>query len=123
CALLLSGCGGDGKLKARGQIVKDGAPFTVPEEENVKIGFFPIFPDGKRADNSYFAEYSNSDGKFKVVGADGNGLPPGKYRVSVEHQRKKKDLFKGAYDADRSPFVFDIDSSSKEIVIDLAKKS
>ena len=123
CLWLLCGCGGSGKLKARGQILKGGAPFTVPEEEYVRITFHPIPADGQRATNTYVAVYNHSDGRFTVVGADGNGLPPGKYRVAVEHERKRRDLFKGAYDAEKSPFVFDVDSSGKEIVIDLAKKS
>ena len=122
-AVLLSGCGGDGKLKAQGQLLKGGVPFTVPEEEYVRITFHPIPADGQRATHTYVAVYTNGDGRFTVVGADGRGLPPGKYRVSVEHERKRKDLFKGAYDADRSPFVFDVDGRSQEIVIDLAKKS
>jgi len=122
CASILFGCEADPRLQAKGQIVKGGAPFTVPEEEYVRIVFHPIPADGRRAANTYVAIYDNRDGRFRVVGADGRGLPPGRYRVSVERERKRKDLFKGAYDADRSPFVFDIDSSSKEIVIDLDKK-
>jgi hypothetical protein len=123
CALALSGCGGDDKLRARGRVVKGGAPFTVPEEEYVRVTFYPIPADGGRPNNTYVATYSNGDGTFQVVGADGKGLPPGKYRVSVEHERGRKDLFKGAYDAERSPFVFDVDSAGKEIVIDLDRKS
>ena len=122
CAFVLCGCEADPRLQAKGQIVKGGVPFTVPEDEYVRIVFHPIPADGKRATNTYVAVYDNRDGRFKVAGADGRGLPPGKYRVSVEHERKRKDLFTGAYDADRSPFVFDVDSSSKEIVIDLDKK-
>jgi hypothetical protein len=123
CALILSGCGGDGKFKARGRIVKGGVPFTVPQEEYVRVTFYPIVPEGQRALNTYVAAYSHADGSFEVVGGDGRGLPPGKYRVAVEHERKRKDLFRGAYDAERSPFVFDVDSSSEEIVIDLNRKS
>ena len=57
----------------------------------------------------------------EAVGGDGRGIPPGKYRVAIELNRKKKDAFKGTYDGDRSPFVFDIDANTKEIVIDLDK--
>jgi hypothetical protein len=119
CVAVLSGCGGDGKLKARGKVVKGGIPFTVPEEEYVRITFYPVLPDGKFGANTYAAVYSNNDGSFSVFGADGRGLPPGKYRAAVEHERKRKDVFRGAYDADRSPFVFDIDAKNMELVIDL----
>jgi hypothetical protein len=123
CALAFSGCSGDGKLQPRGKILKSGAPFTVPEEEYVRITFHPIPADGSRARHTYVAVYNNSDATFKVVGADGRGLPPGKYRVAVEHERNRKDLFRGAYDADRSPWVIDVDSAGKEIIIDLEKKA
>src|SRR4051812_38311529 len=89
------GVGGDGKFKARGRLVKGETPFLVPEPEYVRITFHPIPPDGKPATHTYVAVYSNSDGHFMVVGADGRGLPPGKYRASVEHERKRKDLFQG----------------------------
>jgi len=121
CALIVSGCGGvDRKLKAKGKVVKGGVPFTVPEEEYVRVTFYPIPEDGGRAKNSYVAAYDRTDGNFTVVGPDGKGLPPGKYRVAVEHERKRKDLFDGAYDAERSPFVVEVNSGSKEFVIDLA---
>jgi hypothetical protein len=122
--LVLSGCGGSGKLNARGRIVKGGAPFTLPEEEYLRVTFHPIPADGKRATHTYVAVYTNSDGNFKVVGADGKGLPAGKYRVALEHEgKRKKDQFRGAYDADRSPFVYDVTASTGEIVIDLDKPS
>src|SRR3954454_4870725 len=86
-ALVLCGCGGDGKFQARGQVLKGGTPFTVPDEEYVRITFHPIPADGTRATHTYVAVYSNNKGTFKVVGADGRGLPPGKYRAAVEHER------------------------------------
>jgi hypothetical protein len=123
CAIALCGCSsGDRKLKAKGQIVKGGVPFTVPADEYVRVTFYPMPADGSPPRNSYVAEYDKNDGRFTVVGPDRLGLPPGKYRVAVEHERKRKDLFDGAFDADRSPFVVDVSSSNKEFVIDLDKK-
>jgi hypothetical protein len=119
CALVLSGCGGDGKLQLKGRVVKGGAPFTLPEEEYLRITFVPVPAAGERPANTYVAVYSNGDGSFKVVGGDGRGLPPGKYRVALEHEGKRKDMFRGALDADRSPYVFDVDRDTKEVVIDL----
>jgi hypothetical protein len=123
CALTLFGCSSKAKLTAKGQIIKGGAPLTVPQEEYVRVTFHPIPADGSRARNTYVAVYDRSDGKFTVVGADGQGLPPGKYRVAVEHERKRQDIFEGAFDADRSPFIVEVSSSSKEFVIDLDKRS
>jgi hypothetical protein len=118
----LCGCGGDGKLNTRGQILKGGVPFKVAEGDHLRVTFVPIPADGGRPTNQYVAVFDKTDGTFKVVGADGRGLPPGKYRVAIEHERKKRDLFNGAFDAERSPFVFDINGSSGSLVIDLDKK-
>jgi hypothetical protein len=122
CLVVLSGCGGDGRLNTRGKIVKGGNPFTVPDEEYVRVTFFPVTTDGKPPANTYAAVYDGTKGTFRAVGPDGKGIPPGKYRIAVEHEAKRKDKFGGVYDGDRSPFVFDIDSATKEIVIDLDKK-
>ena len=122
CLLVLAGCGGDGRLKPRGRIVKGGAAFTVPEDDYLRVTFFPVTSDGRPPKNTYAATSNGSDGTFQAVGPDGKGIPPGKYRIALEYEgKKKKDIFKGAYDGDRSRFVFDIDSSTKELVLDLDK--
>ena len=84
--------------------------------------FFPVTPEGGPPLNTYIAAFNPSDGTFRAVGPDGNGIPPGKYRIAVEHSRKRKDLFHGSFDGEHSPFVFDIDASTQDIVIDLDKK-
>jgi hypothetical protein len=119
---LAAGCNGDGRLTTKGRIVKGGAPFTVLEPEFVRVTFFPVTPQGVAPLNTYIAAFNAADGTFRAVGPDGKGIPPGKYRIAIEHARKRKDLFNGAFDGDRSPFVFDIDSNTKEIVLDLDKK-
>ena len=47
------------------------------------------------------------------------GMPPGKYRVAVEYKRNKRDVFQGKFDENRSPFGFEVDSRTAELVIDL----
>jgi hypothetical protein len=49
----------------------------------------------------------------------GRGIPPGKCRICVEHERKRRDLFEGADNTDTTPYVFDVDSRTRELVIDL----
>jgi hypothetical protein len=119
---LAAGCNRDGRLTTKGRIVKGGAPFTVAEPEFVRVTFFPVTSAGVAPLNTYIAAFNGADGTFRAVGPDGNGIPPGKYRIAVEHERKRKDLFKGTFDGVRSPFVFDIDAKTKEIVIDLDTK-
>jgi hypothetical protein len=122
CAAV-AGCGGDGRLNTKGRVVKGGQPFTVPAEDHVRVTFYQLTPDGTTGRNSYIATYNNADGTFRAVGPDGRGIPPGRYQVCVEHLRKRNDLFRGAYNNDTTPFVFDIDSKTKELVIDLDRRS
>ena len=122
CLVVVSGCGGDGRLNVKGRIVKGETPFTAPEQEYVRVTFLPVTSDGRPPANTYIATYNREDGTFRAVGPDGKGVPPGKYRIAIEHEAKKKDMFRGAYDGDRSPFVFDVDSSLKEIVINIDNK-
>lgn len=95
--LALVGCGGDDiRLATTGRVVKGGAPFTVPADDFVRVTFFPMAADGGSPTTSYAGEYNNADGTFKAVGPDLRGIPPGKYRVGIAHERKRKDLLKGA---------------------------
>ena len=119
----LVGCDGSGRLNTKGRLVKGGQAYTVPAEDHVRVTFYQLTPDGTTGKNSYIAAFNNADGTFKAVGPDGNGIPPGRYRVCVEHLRKRSDVFRGAYNNDATPFVFDIDSKTGELVIDLDKKT
>ena len=118
--IFLTGCG-DGRLRTKGQLLKGGQPFIPPEGEFIEITFVPIPPDGKPATNYYYAEVDQKTGTFRPAGRDYKGMPPGKYRVAVELMKKKKDQFGSKFDQVKSPFVFDVDDRTKEIVIDLDK--
>jgi hypothetical protein len=117
-AVAAPGCG-SGLLKTRGRVVKNGEPFLPGPGEFVRVTFVPVPPDGKRVEDLYVAEYNRQDGTFQVAGKDRRGMPPGRYRVAVELDRKRRDLLRGQFDADRSPFVYDVDAGTPELVIDL----
>ena len=102
--------------------MKGGAAYVIPADDFMRVTFVPISPDGKSATTSYIADYNNEDGTFKALGANLAGIPKGKYQITVAHERKRKDLFNGAFDVGKTPFVFDISSISDEIVIDLDKR-
>lgn len=114
-ALIISGCG-DGRLTPKGRVIRNGEPFKLGEGEGLRIVFAPAEAGAKTYD-SYMATYK--DGSFEVKGKDGKGLPPGKYRVGLEHYKNKEDLFQGAYSPAKTPFVIEVTDDSKEIVIDL----
>jgi hypothetical protein len=116
--LMVAGCG-DGKLQTRGRVVKGGQPLLPKDNESVRVTFVPILPDGKPPADHYFAEFDPTHGTFRSAGKDKKGMPPGKYRVAVEYKQKKQDVFGGRFDEDQSPYVFNVDSGTPEIVIDL----
>src|SRR6476469_6538313 len=114
CMIAMTGCSRGDKLQITGKVMKAGAPLTVPEDEYVRITFFPV-TEGGPPKNTYAASYNGKDGTFRAIGGDGQGIPPGKYRVAVEHEKNRRDLLKGAFDGDRSPFTFDIDRGTKPL--------
>jgi hypothetical protein len=121
CLILVQGCSGDNRLNVKGRLLKNGAPLKLSDPEFVRVIFFPVTTNGRPPLNTYLAAVDDAEGTFEAVGPDGRGIPPGKYRVAIELNRKKKDALKGAFDGDRSPFVFDIDANTQELVIDLDK--
>ena len=119
--LLAAGCG-DGRLRTRGRLLKGGQPLLPRENESVRVTFVPILAGGKPPADHYHAEFNRADATFRSAGKDKKGMPPGKYRVAVEYKNKnKEDTFGGKFDENRSPYVFDIDARTTEIVIDLDK--
>jgi hypothetical protein len=121
-AVLFAGCSSTNKINATGRVMKGGEPFTMPQDEYLRITFHPVVGPGERELNQYVAQFDRQTGMFTVVGGDGHGLPPGKYQVTLTHEKKKKDLFRGAFD-DKSPFVIEVTDGKSEVVLDLADSS
>src|SRR3954453_21126026 len=105
-ALAASGCGGAPRLTTKGRLVKDGQPFAPGEGEIVGVIFVPLPADGGGPRNYYAAMYNPEEGPFQASGPDRKGVPPGRYRVTVEVLKNKKDLLHGAFnDDEKSPFM------------------
>jgi hypothetical protein len=119
--LLSAGCGSN-MLKIKGRIVKGGQPYVTAPDEGLRILFVPTVPPSPDRYDSFVAMYNRQDGSFQVVGKDGNGLPPGTYKVALELIKKKNDQFRGAYSAPKSPFLVEVNHGTGEVVIDLDKK-
>jgi hypothetical protein len=117
--LLALGCGNNGIVKAKGRILKGGVPFHPGEGEALRIILAPLEAPAGSTYDSYAAEFHPDDGTFQVKGKDGNGLPPGRYRISVELLKKKEDLFKGSLTGPSSPLTCEVTSASSELVVDL----
>jgi hypothetical protein len=117
--LLLPGCGGS-LVKPGGRVVKGQTSFLAEEGEVLHITFVPAEGNDKEF-TSYPAEYHREDGTFRVLGKDGHGVPPGKYSVTVELMKNRKDVFKERLTARSSPFQFEVTGSASDLVIDLDK--
>jgi hypothetical protein len=113
---LASGC--SSRSKPRGRLVRDGEPFQPGEGEIVRI---VLFSAGGTEEGSYPAEYNREKGTFRVLGPKRRGVPAGKYRITVQVLKKRKDLLGGQFGASNSPFVREVSKKTGEIVLDLNK--
>jgi hypothetical protein len=121
--LFLAGCG-RGRINAKGRLFMDGKQFHPGENEFVRLVFVSadegkVKKEGEEA--SFIAAFNSEDGTFQVTGAQGDGLPPGKYRVCVEVMKLKKDLLNGQFNAQNSPFVCTVATGKEDLTFDLAK--
>jgi len=117
--LLLAGCGKSELLRTKGHILKGGKVFVPAEGELLQITFVPILPNGQPSRDHYYADVDQGTGIFMPAGKDRRGMPPGFYRVAVELMKKKKDQLGGRFDAEQSPYIFEVDQTTDLIEIDL----
>ena len=111
-------------LKAKGKLLKGGVAFNAEEEDvGVQIAFVPVAADGSPPRNWYIAKVDQKTGTFVASGGHQKGMPPGKYKVAVELKRDRKDTLNGKFDALHTPFEFEVDEKSAEMVIDLEDNS
>ncbi|HEV3258425.1 MAG TPA: hypothetical protein VG013_16210 [Gemmataceae bacterium] len=119
--LLSLGCGGSSLIKAKGRIIKGGQPYVPGAGEGLRIFFVPLEPPAGSRHDSFAAVYQPDDGTFQVMGKDGKGLPPGKYRVSLQLMKAKEDLLGGKLLGPKSPFICEVTGGHDDLAIDLDK--
>jgi len=140
----LAGCGSSQAVWVKGTVTKSGTAYKVPEGENLDITFYTLesISDGDRkipAGEPFSGTFNQEDSSFTVPGPEGNGIPPGKYKISLiqkldrESVDKKNasvkkgqkrfdrdtDLLKGRF-GEESPIVREIKVSG-DLIIDLDK--
>ncbi|MBM3994702.1 MAG: hypothetical protein FJ303_11200 [Planctomycetes bacterium] len=122
--LLLPACStGPTLIKVSGSVNYNQKPLGTYDGLNVI--FVPVVEAGSHHD-SYPADVSRTDGSFTVPGRDGLGIPPGKYKVTVnqmsftasDETKKINDLFT----LEKTQLIFDI-SADTSLTIDLSKSS
>lgn len=69
-------------VKAKGKVLVAGQPYDPAADEELMIILYPMVEEGEV--NNTYPGVTNPNGTFYVPGIGGEGVPPGKYRVSVE---------------------------------------
>ena len=141
---MISGCGSSQGISVQGKLTKGGVKYEVPADQKLHLTFYLIEPSNEAGrpeakGQTYMAAYKYEDGTFTVGGPEGQGIPPGKYRVSVTQQLKREavdkknekltkkqkmferdtDMLDGKF-GDNSPILREIKDST-ELAIDLDK--
>ena len=123
--VLAAGCGS--RLTPSGRLLKNGDPYVPADGETVHLSLIRVQEGAAPAEGagesagSYVANFNRETGTFRVTGADGRGLPKGKYRVVVQIMKNKKDMLRGAFGAQNSPLVREITGKADELDVDLAR--
>lgn len=117
--LIALGCGSHEKLRTKGRLIKGGVDFVPDVDQYIQVTFMPVPADGGIARDYYYADVDQDTGIFVPAGKDRQGMPPGKYRVAVELMEQRKDLLRGKFNTENTPYVVDVDAETQEIVIDL----
>ena len=120
--LFCLGCnrGGDA-VRVTGQLMKDGKPYTAnlggKEPETFAVDFV-----GTRKDHNYLYNATiNSDGSFRVNGADGRGIPKGPYKIAVLHSGflgAGGDRLGAKFAVEKTPLAIELSKNTK-LTIDL----
>jgi hypothetical protein len=139
--LCVAGCGSGQRIHVQGRLVKGGSPFTPPEGASNQVVFVAVDVKGDSEpniarDEPFAAAVNQEDGTFEVLGPDGTGIPPGKYRVAVTQKYRTKhdidvpkkrgeapvnrdtDLLGERFSPTQSPIIVEV-LQSDQIVVDL----
>jgi len=110
--LLVCGCGKPSTVaQVQGRILLDGQPLLIEQNDDLEQGMvmvelIPQDSQGK-LQQSEMAIYDDRDGSFAMPGTNGDGIPPGNYKIVVQQLRSYADLgsdqLKGKFSAKRTP--------------------
>jgi hypothetical protein len=117
-AACLAGCGHSDNISVTGVLLKGGEMYKPAEGRKLALYFHPIKDDtpGSVAGEVEMADYDARDGSFTVPGREGDGIPPGKYRIAVVEslRREQADKANKAPKAKRGPRRIDNDTNFLE---------
>jgi hypothetical protein len=96
----LPGCGSGDTVWASGRLVKGGDPYVAPPDQSLQVTFISTDATAGKA-GEYGADVDQAKGTFVLSGAEGQGIPPGKYRVVIT-QKLRREAFDAARAKSRS---------------------
>jgi hypothetical protein len=76
---------GEKTVRVTGQLEKDGKPYTANLSGKEPETFAVDFVGEINGNGFIFPATISPGGSFKVEGANGNGIPPGEYKITVLH--------------------------------------
>lgn len=135
-SLTAPGCGSSDNVWISGKLLKGGVAYAPPGGQRVGLTLHAVEgPSAVASGTSYPARYIPEDGTFDVPGPDGQGIPPGKYRVAISQKMKRDslpsprqprgipfdrdtDFLEAKFGPAMSPILREL-TSSGELVIDL----
>jgi hypothetical protein len=115
----------EGKTKPRGRLLQNGLPVKIdgtnlpPGDPGMQIAFIRIgsVDAGEEIDAVIL---DATEGMFELIGPDGKGIPPGKYRVAVTlAPAGSADTLKGKFSREKSKIEVEV-KAGEDLVIDLA---
>ncbi len=122
--LCVVGCSsGSPTFKVSGTLQNDGKPYTAPKGSSVLITFVPVELKNMQVD-TYPTKMKAEDSSFLVPGREGNGIPPGKYRVALQQMvpggSDEINAMNERFSSTKSPIIVEVKDATP-IVIDIAK--
>ena len=122
CLICVALVGCKNKVSPSGKVTRDGKDFKLSDKGMFIISFFA--EADKEMKNPLQAE-TKPDGTFTLIGKDRKGVPPGKYRASVQAfdpygGPDKKDVLDGKFSGAWDKLVA-VDVGSGEVEIKLPK--
>lgn len=115
----------EGRVKPRGRLLENGLPLKVdttnmpPGDPGMKITFVRL-GSADAGEEIAARIFEAAEGSFELIGADGKGIPPGKYRVTVTvGPEGGADRLKGKYSRDKSKIEVEV-KEGQDLVIDVA---
>lgn len=118
--VLLAGCGGGGGTPVDGKVVIGAKEYNPETDGDMTIG---LVPEGGPGKDTYSGRVG-AGGAFTIKGAQGGGVPAGRYKVSATRYPSKAEMKGSGPPQPKSQEyseTWDVSSSNHTFTLDAAK--